>query len=409
MQIVLKTLTPLWTGGIERICDRVHETSIIGSLRWWYEAIIRGLGGSACDPSSEKRCPQKSDESGKKVHCIACDLFGCTDWQRRFRLRLNDGQMVYPQQNVNELINIRPTGRSRGWYYGAGQRSINDSILGQIKLLRGDTINITQQTAVPLLLASKWGALGAKIQHGFGVVQATLSENGIQIQTDLKEFFNYIEQKKVECRQSPTSSNMPKFNEFFFSKFRFILTGNWWEKVDGLNDTMKLRKNNEHNQIKKKQIQDEINRLDQWISTNGYSVPIAPSVKNQLYLNPKTNYLSTLKSNNQVVDLFGTAKRNYKKAARINISSAYQCSENLWETRVWGWVPGDITQRGQVMNEIYSALTSNAFWGIVLGNSSIIIDSYEWRELRSSHCHPPCIKQCNNTEQFIQCLIGGKS
>ena len=29
MEIVLKTLTPLWTGGVDGTCDRVHETGII--------------------------------------------------------------------------------------------------------------------------------------------------------------------------------------------------------------------------------------------------------------------------------------------------------------------------------------------------------------------------------------------
>lgn len=85
MKIILKTLTPLWTGGVDGTCDRVHETGIIGSLRWWYEAIVRGLGGEACDPTHNSRCP---DKQGK--HCVACELFGCTSWQRKFRLVVED-------------------------------------------------------------------------------------------------------------------------------------------------------------------------------------------------------------------------------------------------------------------------------------------------------------------------------
>ncbi len=34
MEITLKTLTPLWTGGVGGTCDRLHETGLIGSLRW---------------------------------------------------------------------------------------------------------------------------------------------------------------------------------------------------------------------------------------------------------------------------------------------------------------------------------------------------------------------------------------
>ncbi len=85
MNITLRTLTPLWTGGIDQTHDRLHETGLIGSLRWWYEALVRGLGGYACDPTSEDRCP---DKAGK--HCAACELFGCTGWARKFRLQVTD-------------------------------------------------------------------------------------------------------------------------------------------------------------------------------------------------------------------------------------------------------------------------------------------------------------------------------
>jgi CRISPR-associated protein Cmr1 len=87
MHITLKTLTPLWTGGVDQTCDRLHETGLIGSLRWWYEALVRGLGGYACDPTGEDRCP---DKDGNR--CVACELFGCTGWARKFRLRVLDEQ-----------------------------------------------------------------------------------------------------------------------------------------------------------------------------------------------------------------------------------------------------------------------------------------------------------------------------
>ncbi|WP_343426310.1 type III-B CRISPR module RAMP protein Cmr1 [Candidatus Amarolinea dominans] len=45
LNITIRTLTPLWTGGVDATSDRLHATGIIGSLRWWYEAIIRGLRG----------------------------------------------------------------------------------------------------------------------------------------------------------------------------------------------------------------------------------------------------------------------------------------------------------------------------------------------------------------------------
>ena len=46
-KIKIKTLMSISTGGVEGKCDRLHETGIIGYLRWWYEAIVGGLGGYA--------------------------------------------------------------------------------------------------------------------------------------------------------------------------------------------------------------------------------------------------------------------------------------------------------------------------------------------------------------------------
>ncbi len=114
MNLTLKTLTPLWTGGVDGTCDRLHETSLIGSLRWWYEALVRGLGGFACDPTSEDRCPDKSGN-----HCVVCELFGCTGWARKFRLKTlssvqikeikGNRKAIQENQGIQiELIPLRP-------------------------------------------------------------------------------------------------------------------------------------------------------------------------------------------------------------------------------------------------------------------------------------------------------------
>lgn len=47
MRLTLKTLTPLWTGGLDAgQSDRIHEARFIDNLPWWYEAILRGDGAS---------------------------------------------------------------------------------------------------------------------------------------------------------------------------------------------------------------------------------------------------------------------------------------------------------------------------------------------------------------------------
>ncbi len=78
----LKAWTPIWTGDTKRNPARLIPTGIMGSLRWWYEVLVRGLGGKACDPTSDVRCP---DQNGR--HCVVCELFGCTGWARETYVR----------------------------------------------------------------------------------------------------------------------------------------------------------------------------------------------------------------------------------------------------------------------------------------------------------------------------------
>src|SRR5438477_9479200 len=49
MEIVLKTLTPIWTGNVDRNSELVKETGLVGSLRWWYGGIVRAM---CKDPSA---------------------------------------------------------------------------------------------------------------------------------------------------------------------------------------------------------------------------------------------------------------------------------------------------------------------------------------------------------------------
>lgn len=117
LEITCKTLTPLWTGGVDQTCDRLHETGLIGSLRWWYEALVRGLGGYACDPTSDDRCPDKDGQ-----HCVVCELFGCTSWARKFRLQVVDeqGTVIQDALDANKkftlrFIELRPLGPVERW------------------------------------------------------------------------------------------------------------------------------------------------------------------------------------------------------------------------------------------------------------------------------------------------------
>lgn len=69
--------TAIWTGDANGESGSLKHTGLLGSIRWWFEVVVRGLGGYACDPSNTK-CQDKN-------HCVVCELFGCTGWARKFR------------------------------------------------------------------------------------------------------------------------------------------------------------------------------------------------------------------------------------------------------------------------------------------------------------------------------------
>ena len=106
-QLKLTPKSRIWTGDYRGENNRFLITGLKGSLRWWYETLIRGLNGYACDPTDDNsrcelnfidqnetedfvKCAKKKDNEAQKIVkkkiCPACYLFGCNGWKSRFGL-----------------------------------------------------------------------------------------------------------------------------------------------------------------------------------------------------------------------------------------------------------------------------------------------------------------------------------
>jgi len=191
--VTLRTLTPLWTGGAGGTPDRVHVTGLVGSLRWWYEALVRGLGSHACDPTAKESGSRDSfdadayDEArrdglseaealreGLRPLCPACYLFGATGWARLVQVQVVKEPPTTP-------LHFRSQVRmNRTWLcsiFGGEAKDIQGIRVphGQLELrlvARGhDGEFALRQFLLALRLAEQYGGLGAKLQHGFGQVQ----------------------------------------------------------------------------------------------------------------------------------------------------------------------------------------------------------------------------------------------
>ena len=345
--IKIRTLTPLWTGDIEGKCTKIKETGIIGSLRWWYEALVRGLGGYACDPTSEERCP---DKNGNR--CDVCELFGCTGWQRRFNLRVAD----IPRNNINFLSRMEhPI-----FYHKADKRNLNfwyeklyddtpkafysekkidvEIYSNNIQLSDGD---IKDVIGFLLRLLSIGGGIGAKNQIGFGMIEDE-SKN-----FDLKNGYELIESLKgtrenVKAR-TPTLNDYFKFEIEFSSDFLEGKSAMWYPSSPAQKDylcTGFAMKFLVRNIIKK---EDERAKN---ICKN-YDKISKKSKERMKSLQYKGNYRNAKKYNtaNKVIarSLLGSDLGDKKKAALIHISDVWR-KNDVYRMRIWNRSYGSRSQ-----------------------------------------------------------------
>lgn len=100
MDVEVVTKTPIWTGGSDGKMHRIRETGIRGSLRWWYEIILRAVGAKTCEQMRQSRSSgnirifderryseSKSKKESSRLEdaclCNMCQLFGATGWRSR--------------------------------------------------------------------------------------------------------------------------------------------------------------------------------------------------------------------------------------------------------------------------------------------------------------------------------------
>jgi CRISPR type III-B/RAMP module RAMP protein Cmr1 len=87
--------------------ETIKETGIIGSLRWWYDALVRGMGGYACDPTSdEDRCRNKEEKRGgacalgKEIKREGKTIKPCGGMQGLHNLWLHEGRVWFMQDTT---------------------------------------------------------------------------------------------------------------------------------------------------------------------------------------------------------------------------------------------------------------------------------------------------------------------
>ncbi len=347
MEFKIETLTPIWTGDVNRTCKTLRETSLVGSLRWWFEVIVRGFGYYACDPTSENnRC--KYDGNVNSI-CPVCQIFGCTGWSRRFRLEVN--------QNFRKIYegNLRIKGENNSWYYPSGVMSCNGEYNRFIKTLSGGEYLTDEEygSIIKILLKfiSDYGMVGGKTAIGYGVVKF----EGKDIKVDKEDFenlFNYLNKKKSHGKNS---NNMPILDEMFFAKFK--INSNSLDKI-----IEKVYECVDDNYFPKSiykcnGTEEKINNKKEFLKKlrDYYSfIPTSALIRKELRKRIKEKWINNTKLRHF---LMGYMQKNKKLAqedptrfSAIQVSHIYNTGEH-WEFRIWGWIPKNLDKKFDVQRE----------------------------------------------------------
>lgn len=364
MEIRLRTLTPLWTGGVDGTCDRLHETGIIGSLRWWYEAIVRGLGGSACDPTShtctfDKERHTKAKRQGKSERdslydaglCDVCQVFGTTGWKRRFHMKVVDDRTRFAWDSPDTL-NVRPPDRNRGWYLLPGRvGTFNLQVSGDAQTLR--------ILASLLLFLERWGNLGAKPQLGYGVF-------ALSNRDQVKAYAKHQEWEVMGTEGPSAKPELPDLRRFGFIRYRFQpRSANWWTKVPGMERLLGSRN-----------MASALQRVAKGAGESPPAVPLTPSLKNEWRFHRWKG------SRDDEMRMFGTLRwkqqgdEGVSLRSKIGLSWAYP-SNDSWEVRGWAWL-----QKAHSAADVWTLLQDEGGWQQVIGVQGTLESKPKgpWRE-----------------------------
>jgi len=316
LEIQLTTLTPIWTGGADGKADRLHMTGIIGSLRWWYEVLIRGVGGDACDPGKHA-CLYDPEKPPYYGLCDVCRVFGATGWARRFKLVVSE-EKLQPRKpaastidrsgsRVFRLSKDHPADHDPKWYLSG------DPLYGDVTLEVIATLPLEEKGKQPLdpkiigaliqLIADR-GSIGAKPQMGLGVVRVIDHQSKQPLLDHLKQLVAKHEHHE-DRKNYHEYDELPSLHNMFFARVKVTSATE--------SDTFDLK----------------------------YDI--------------RGMFRQAFKDVDLRHTIMGSVHRGDRRGAKIMMSYPYDNGT----IRIWGWIPksaGSHSSQGEILDKIYGLL-----------------------------------------------------
>jgi CRISPR-associated protein Cmr1 len=353
---------------------------------------VRGLGGHVCDATADdasKRCifKQETGETFDDAYarlCLACRLFGCTGWRRRFRLEVEGlesqdlffvasagvyqaaGNWLWRIFGGEDLGGTRQ-GRGAAVKFTFGVHALwGEKALLRVIPLGSDAEETLTRVAFLLNTMARWGALGAKPQHGFGQVQITAGLNPTLIEKGHRLIADEIQRER---RQPLPSSDFFNLGSFFSHIYQLNETAGY---LKGLWEI-------------------EIGTPPRGFDYRQHFIPCAFDIR---YKSRSVDFRTHQgtdfgmrpwfreKWGKRVAHrLFGRsdARRDEERAAgRIFASSLYRVKpDGSWRLKVWGHVPSDLRDDKQKPISVEDVSSQVAAFVQTMFPGSVLIDEFE--------------------------------
>lgn len=368
LPITLETVTPIWTGGAKGEADRLHATGIMGSLRWWYEALVRGVGGRVCEPSQDN-CSYDKDAPYEGL-CDVCRIFGATGWARRFKLTVIDQERLQQKSSSASILDrgkrvfVVPHDNDNAdsrWYLNGNPRAGSFTLeiaptfpLSVTKFLsEGESPKYLDVNIIGALLQfiADNASLGAKPQMGLGIVRLKDRRSTQPLTEHLEELIDLYE-KNGDSVSFDQYDELPSLHTMFFMRLEA------GKKSSDL-ETFKLKYN----------LRKEFQKFtaDVRHSILGYA--------------PKS-----------------WEKEEDRQGAKVMMSYPYDDDRMPYGNhtiRLWGWIPGKADMqpsRGVIFGKIYAFLAKRYGEDSIPGLVHFLYDAENGRSVLE-HCKKYLLKE----------------
>ncbi|WP_022854099.1 type III-B CRISPR module RAMP protein Cmr1 [Thermodesulfatator atlanticus] len=431
-KVKIRTITPLWTGDLEGKSEKLKLTGIIGSLRWWFEALVRGMGYYACDITSEKsdekcKIDIKKPEDVLTIYekiCPVCFLFGTTGWKSRFSLTVDEDRLGQPFEGK---INVRLSKdkKHKGWHYEAGLMGNATLVFQYDEFYLKEDLKFSEVLPsiikILLYLIQEYGMLGAKTSMGYGVVRFKTDGSELSIKEgDWKNFTNFlalfdnkfnpdqIDDNDRKRKIKNNLKNLPNLKDMFFIKLK--INDNFDNILENIKSFYRLQDGI---------VEDDI---DKW-KDSGWLIT-SPVVRNCLRCifrgkhsdkeckflrsctrnywwdkrnnQPNKNYngdktidvLSLPENKTRNIRHFLTGSTQEPEFSVIQVSHVYTTNKNL-EFRIYGWLPDKQPLKDKVQN--------------ILNLLSQLFNDVPWREKLPSQIQQGICWQGRNLKLLHSC------